>query len=97
MYASFGAWWDPLQKSQPENIVYKDKVDKQRLAVAALESEPNKDDPNEKEIVITSNIHESVASNARSLQNFPWTLVHVRLLSQWRSLSGYLPDRARTL
>lgn len=49
--------------------MYKDEVDEQGLAVAILESEPGNDDLGEKESVITSTVHQSVTSNARSLQD----------------------------
>jgi serine/threonine protein kinase len=49
--------------------MYKDEVDEHGLAVAALESKPGEDDTEEKEGIITSTVHESVAFNARSLQD----------------------------
>jgi serine/threonine protein kinase len=49
--------------------MYEDEVDEQGLPIAAPESDPGRDDLEEKESAITSTIHQSVAVNARSLQD----------------------------
>ena len=63
--------------------MYKDEVDEQGLAVATLESEPGKDELGVKERVITSTVHQSVTSNARSLKDMiaPGLWYNVRSLS----------------
>jgi serine/threonine protein kinase len=60
-------WWSTTWEDRRR--IYKDEVDEQGLAVVALEFEPSKDDPGEKENVITSTIHQSVTGNARSLKD----------------------------
>lgn len=60
-------WWSTTWKDRRR--LYKDEVDEKCLAVAALVTQSCRDDPGEKETVITSIVHPSVASNARSLQD----------------------------
>lgn len=60
-------WWSTTW--QDRRRMYKDGVDEQGLAISTLESEPANGDAGEKEGVITSTIHESVAGSARSLHD----------------------------
>lgn len=60
-------WWSTTWEDRRR--MYKDEVNEQGLAVAALESEPGKIGPGGEENIITSTVHPSVAMNARSLQD----------------------------
>ena len=60
-------WWSMTWEDRRRSI--RNEVDEQGLAVDTLESEPGKDALGEKESVITSTVHQSVTSHARSLKD----------------------------